>query len=278
MRIIYFLIISFFLPIAWSAPNAHSHDHGSYPLANAFRTGSDTDGKPLYLCLARLFNSTQPGKTWPGYGHCNVPYGGKEYVVDQFEVPSQSMFRKNYWSPYGGAAVTIGRDTNGNPLFLCQVDFKGSKQPGKTWPGYNHCNISYGGQEIITDSYRILATYGRNRQYHGHQQANVQSHNPQHHGHSSQANQQCLQGPFGNTACGYNCVKSINNVACAPAPDQQCVSDNFGHIACGYGCVKTPLKVACANHRGENCVINSFNEIACGRNCRIDGFNHIQCN
>ncbi|WBV67411.1 DUF3421 domain-containing protein [Legionella pneumophila] len=50
-----------------------------------------------------------------------------------------------------------GKDTNGNPLFVCQSNFNGSIQPGKTWPGYSHCNISYGGREIITDNYRILS-------------------------------------------------------------------------------------------------------------------------
>ncbi|WED42649.1 DUF3421 domain-containing protein [Legionella cardiaca] len=279
MRVIFFLALTLFLQTSWSNPNVHFHGRGNYPLANAFQVGLDTDGKPLFLCLARLANSTQPGKTWPGYNHCNVPYGGKEYILDQFEVPTQDIFRRNYWSDRGGLAVTVGRDTNGNPLFLCQAYFRGSKQPGKTWPGYNHCNISYGGQEIITDNYRILAEYERNGRHHGHQgqPINEPFHNSQYHGHPGQGNQQCLQGPFGNSACGYNCVKSINNVACASTPDQQCVSDNFGHIACGYGCVKTPLKIACAHQRGENCVINSFNEIACGRNCRVDRFNHMQC-
>ncbi|CEK09427.1 DUF3421 domain-containing protein [Legionella hackeliae] len=277
MRAFYFLIMLFFLKMTWALPNVHHHGHGTPPSTDALKVGVDTDGKPLFLCLGRLFNSTQPGKTWAGYNHCNVPYGGKEYIVDQFEVPSRQMFRKSYWST-SGLAITVGRDTNGNPLFLCQAYFRGSKQPGKTWPGYHRCNISYGGQEIITDNYRILTQYEENTHFHGHGEQQPNSYN-QHHGHPSQAiQQQCLQGPFGNTACGFNCITSINSVACASSPDQQCVSDNFGHIACGYGCVKTPLKVACASQRGENCIVNSFNEVRCGRGCRMDGFNHIQCN
>ncbi|KTD21014.1 Protein of uncharacterised function (DUF3421) [Legionella lansingensis] len=265
MRIIYILLIAFFMQASFAVGNIHRHGEDSYPLADALKTGVDTDGKPLFLCVARLFNSTQPGKTWSGYGHCNVPYGGKEYVIDQFEIPSKDMFRRVYWSNNPGEALTIGRDTNGNPLFLCQTYFKGSRQPGKTWPGYNHCNISYAGQEIITNNYQILVEAGRGSLHHGHNgqyhRHNEQS-NSQYHGHPSQTNQQCLQGPF-NQACGYNCIRSINNVACAASPDQQCVSDNFGHIACGYGCVRTPFKVACASHRGERCVIDRFNTIHC---------------
>lgn len=276
MRTLCFLIMAFLLQSGWSTSNVHYHNEGGYSLENAFRTGVDTDNKPLFLCLAKLFGSLQPGKTWAGYGHCNVPYGGKEYVVDQFEIPSRETFRRIFWSVDGGAAISVGRDTNGNPLFLCQADFNGSKQPGKTWPGYNHCNISYGGQEIITDNYRVLAKYdqyAQNGQRHGYQQ----QYNKHYHD-NPQGNQQCLQGPFGKSACGYNCIQSINNVGCAALPDQQCVSDNFGRIACGYGCVKTPTKVACSSQRGENCISNQFNEIRCGRNCQLDNFNRIQCN
>lgn len=266
MRAFCALLLWFSLTPLWAAPyspasNVHQHPTQEQALATALRIGTDTDGKPLFLCLGRLLNSTQPGKTWSGYGHCNVPYGGKEYIVNDYQVPPASTFGHVFWQNGGGSPLQIGRDTNGNPLFLCQVYFKGSKQPGKTWPGYKHCNISYAGQEIITDNYRILGQDGGQAGY-------QPGPNP---------SQQCLTGPFGNKACGFNCIKSANNVACATSPDQRCVSDNFGRIACGYGCVQSPLKAACTDRRWKNCVINVFNEIRCGKNCRIDNFNTIQC-
>lgn len=134
----------------------HVHPQAISPLANALRTGIDTNGKPLYLCLGNLFNSTQPGKTWPGYGRCNVPYGGKEYVLNNYTIPNQQQFGRVQWAAGNVQPLVIGKDTNNNPLFLCQSNFNGSMQPGKTWPGYNHCNISYGGREIIMDNYQIL--------------------------------------------------------------------------------------------------------------------------
>nr|HAT8715086.1 DUF3421 domain-containing protein [Legionella jordanis] len=274
MRIVFALVVALFSHFSFAYNNVHHHDSGSYPLRGALQTGTDTNGRPLFLCMGRLFNSNQPGKTWPGYGRCNVPYGGKEYVVDQFEVPDKRMFGPVYWSNRGGLALTVGRDTNGNPLFVCQAYFRGSQQPGKTWPGYNHCNISYAGQEIITDNYRILAKADAQRNYQG---PRAELNNPNIHGHASQQTQQCLEGPFGDLACGFNCVRSVNAVACAASPDQQCVSDNFGHIACGYGCVKTPTRVACASRPNENCIVNGFNEIRCGRQCRLEGLNQIRC-
>lgn len=262
MRIFLFIITALFLQPIWANVN-HYHGHPSNSLANALMTGTDTNGNSLYLCVAKIFNSTQPGKTWEGYGRCNVPYGGKEYIVDRFEIPPRTLFNGAYWQDNPRLPLAVGRDTNGTPLFLCQAYFNGSKQPGKTWPGYNNCNISYAGREIITDNYQIFAADSR-------QGART-------HSHPDKMKEQCLSDSFGNQACGYNCLRSINQVACARSPDQHCVANNFGHISCGYGCVKSPLKVACANQPWQNCVINKFNEVRCGKNCRVNNFNQIQC-
>ncbi|WP_298623414.1 DUF3421 domain-containing protein [uncultured Legionella sp.] len=139
--------------------NPNIHRHRISPLTDAIRTGIDTNGAILYLCQAKLFNSVQPGKTWAGYDRCNVPYGGKEYVVDQFTIPNQHRLGRFNWVRDARGAIQIGRDTNGNPLFVCQADFHGGIQPGKTWPGYNHCNISYAGREIITDNYKVMSRH-----------------------------------------------------------------------------------------------------------------------
>ncbi|CDZ76531.1 hypothetical protein BN59_00801 [Legionella massiliensis] len=228
MRINYLLLLSslFFLPL-------YAGSYSTNSLAEAFRTGFDTDGKPLFLCIGKLFGSRQPGKTWQGYKRCNIPYGGKEYIVDHFEIPSRRQFHHSYWQRDIHLAVQIGQDTNGNRLFLCQTLFQGSRQPGKTWPGYNHCNISYGGREIITDNYSVL-TIPRDST------TRSQVHQP------TDVVAKCLHGNFGDKACGYNCVRSISRVACAKTPDEQCMADKFGRISCG-----------------RNCRIDQFNRVKC---------------
>lgn len=80
---------------------------------------------------------------------------------------------------------------------------------------------------------------------------------------------QC-KSSFGNEVCGYNCVKSNNNVQCASTPDQMCVAGKFGSTACGYGCAKSSKEVKCASRRRDNCVADNFGKIQCGRNCRIE--------
>ncbi|WBV62875.1 hypothetical protein PGH43_14055 [Legionella pneumophila 130b] len=59
-KLVYLLLMIFFLNPAWA--NTHYHQHPVSPLANALRTGTDTNGNALYLCRAKLFNSIQPGK------------------------------------------------------------------------------------------------------------------------------------------------------------------------------------------------------------------------
>ncbi|MDP1603603.1 MAG: DUF3421 domain-containing protein [Legionella sp.] len=159
MRFLSLIVFTAGLPLSCVAnTHAHMHGHSDNALGNALQIGNESNGKPLYLCIAKLFNSAQPGKTWEGYGQCNVPYGGKEYVLSDFRVPARQFFNKVSWQNNPGSPIVIGRDSNGSPLFLCQSFFQGSNQPGKTWPGYNHCNISFGGREIILNNYRILGT------------------------------------------------------------------------------------------------------------------------
>lgn len=162
MRVVIPLIVSLFIPPLF-ANTYHQHGSENNSLNQALKIGIDTNGKPLYLCIARMFNSTQPGKTWEGYGRCNVAYGGKEYIVTDFQLPSGKFFRNAFWQTSDRDGIVLGHDTNGRPLYVCQTLFKGSMQPGKTWPGYNRCNISYAGVEITMDNYKVLSQDHRGR-------------------------------------------------------------------------------------------------------------------
>lgn len=50
--------------------------------------------------------------------------------------------------------ATQGGFENGSPLYICRSTYGGATQPGKIVAG--HCNISYGGQEIVTQNFQIL--------------------------------------------------------------------------------------------------------------------------
>lgn len=243
---------------------SHWQASPGYIPPHAFQVGHESNGKPLYLCRVRIFGSLQAGKTWRGYDRCNVPYGGKEYIKANY-----SLFlwrgQKGHWQVFSGhmprRALEVGRDSDGKRLYLCQAPFNGGMQPGKTWRGYGKCNISFAGHEVIRSRFKVFVT--------GSKKGNPPK--------PSNAQRQCIKNAFGDVACGYHCVKSMNKIACASSPKEYCLSNRFGDVACGFNCISGPTKVRCAKRKRDVCVKNAFGEIRCGRYCRVDGFNTIRC-
>lgn len=203
-----------------------------------FVAGQDSNGAPFFLCRAYYSGSWVPGKTWPGYPNCNIPYGGREIIMHNFQVYYGQP--QGYWQHARGGAIpyhalVVGRDTNGNTLYLCHGRYANSIIPGKTWAGYSHCNVPYGGREVLLYNYAIYVT-GTHHWYRHH-----------HHHHHHYPARSCVSNSFGQHACGYNCVTSPTSVACASSPNENCVVDPFGNTRCGH-----------------DCRINQFQQIVCG--------------
>jgi hypothetical protein len=266
MKKLLVVLIGLFLSVncfaQWNMSVSFSGAWGS----RAFQVGRDTNGNPLYLCHGDIQSSTQPGKTWPNYNKCNVPFAGREVLLSNFQVyhghPRGHWQRSGDYLPH--AAMVVGHDVNGNTLYLCRAHYDGSVQPGKTWRGYGRCNIPYGGREIIMNDYEVYVL-GWHHWY------------PPHHRYHPRVPRQCVSGPFGARACGYHCLTTAATVRCAQSPSQECVSDTFGHIACGYHCARTPSGVQCASRYENNCIANAFGQIRCGYRCRVNNFNQIHC-
>lgn len=258
------LVLSFSVFASWGPAVS-----GQFLKRGLFQTGYEkSTGHTLYLCRARYQNSWQIGKTWLAYFHCNISMAGREIVTSHYQVfYGQPHGRWQHFSGYvPGNAMPLGRDTNGNTLFLCHGYYKGNLEPGKTWSGYNHCNIPYAGREVLLSDYAIFISDQRHHRHH---------YFPgRHHQH---AKRECVSNAFGNHACGYHCVQTLAGMQCASSPDQECVADAFGHIACGYNCAKSAGQVRCADHRYQNCVSNSFGNVQCGKNCRVNQAGSIIC-
>jgi uncharacterized protein DUF3421 len=67
------------------------------------------------------------------------------------------------WEPWNGQvppnAVAVGRDeVHGDLLFVCHAPHKGGVHPGKFFRG--HCNIGWGGSEVVLDSFEIMVQIG----------------------------------------------------------------------------------------------------------------------
>jgi hypothetical protein len=58
---------------------------GTIP-AGALPCGREADGQLLYACRARLQGGIHPGKIRPGFGGANIPWGGRECTVPEYEV------------------------------------------------------------------------------------------------------------------------------------------------------------------------------------------------
>ena len=197
----------------------------------AFKSGYERDGKALYLCRARVGISVTPGKTWRGYNKCNVPFSGKELLMNSYSIYSGHV-RGHWVRAFAGRvprhAWKVGADVNGTPLYLCRASYYGGLQPGKTWPGYAKCNITYNGREILMSSFSILVRQDRWRPEPAPIPGGIR---------------QCITGPLGNRVCGYNCVRSMNSVACAGRPDRYCQIIAPGEIRCGRICKNVPEKI-----------------------------------
>jgi hypothetical protein len=105
----------------------------------------------MYICRARIEGSVTPGK-WVK-GNCNIAFGGKELVMDRYQI----AYGNAIWQPYsstGYGLVPTGSDRDGTPLYSCRVHynpggFQGDlgNQPGKLLNGA--CRIPLGGAEIV---------------------------------------------------------------------------------------------------------------------------------
>jgi hypothetical protein len=196
------------------------HEFHGYIPSDAFRTGTDINGAPLYLCRGQLFGSTQPGKTWAGYNKCNVPYGGRSYYLQNAQI-FVNKHLQGYWVKGHGyipnGAMRVGTDTNGNPLFLCRAYYQGSVQPGKTWANYHACNIPFAGREIQRHSYSVFIVTDGARPWHhggrpnwgpGPQWPSMPTPPPIPQSH-------CVIGPNGQASCGNQCVvEASGKVVC----------------------------------------------------------------
>jgi hypothetical protein len=124
----------------------------------AVRGGHEADGQPLFVCSAFYNEGRHPGKIRPGFGGCNIPWGGREITVPDYEV---LVHERHYaWVPAenGGLArgAVPGGGEHGEFLFVCQAEFEGGAHPGKLRREFGGCNIPYGGKEITVRRYFVL--------------------------------------------------------------------------------------------------------------------------
>lgn len=108
------------------------------------------DKKSYFSCYAKVENALTLGKTWDSHNQCEIPFNGKSYKMDSFEVTKpEKYFEWRDASPANKRAMK-GTDTlNKKPLIVCRA--KGPDNvwhPGKTIGGSDTCYIAYGDSEL----------------------------------------------------------------------------------------------------------------------------------
>jgi len=73
---------------------------GAIPTA-ASPNGNDVDGAPLFVVRAVVGGSLQPGKIGPDFGGANIPFGGQELKVADYEV----LVNFGHWGVAAGGLV-----------------------------------------------------------------------------------------------------------------------------------------------------------------------------
>lgn len=129
----------------------------------AWAVGYEDDGAPLYLCQARYAGSVTPGKIRSDFNGCHISYNGREISQPRYRVfvnrggeqPNGFWVRRDDGS-VPPRAWRVGRDTDGQPLFLCRARIGNGLAPGKVRPGIYGCDVPYGGVERNFKRYEVF--------------------------------------------------------------------------------------------------------------------------
>ena len=112
-------------------------------------------GRTLFVCRTWFGGGLHPGKIVGS--NCNIGWGGKERVLNAYEVLVGDSARVRWVdASFGGIpdrAVSGGSEPGRPNLYVCRVQYNGW-QPGKI-VGEN-CNFGYGGDEKLSPTYQVL--------------------------------------------------------------------------------------------------------------------------
>lgn len=111
----------------------------------------------FYICRANYRGGVHPGKYLSG--NCNISWGGSEIIMQHYEILLSD--KPLIWIEESDGNIPnhaiAGGSENGNPLFICQADYKNGTHPGKII-GEN-CNFGWGGHEMMAPYYKVLANH-----------------------------------------------------------------------------------------------------------------------
>lgn len=127
-------------------------------LNKALIIGRDSNDQAFFLCRVSLSGALQIGTLSPKLQTCVFTNDGKVYAMSDFTIPDKKEFGLYTWSNNNEHVIKVGSAADGKPLYICQSNFNGRLLVGKTWPGYNHCNVVYKGRELIAELSSVFSS------------------------------------------------------------------------------------------------------------------------
>ncbi len=119
------------------------------------QSGGTADGNNMLVCNAVALGSKHPGKSWTGYGKCNIEHSGLEIPLP---VAGYLTANSRYsWTKTPTSKVIGGKDANAGDLYVCRGRYNGGTHPGKTWTNNNSCYIGWGGKSVVTTDFDYLS-------------------------------------------------------------------------------------------------------------------------
>ena len=75
------------LELSWTGARYSMNSISLYRMLQSdLVAGREANGDPLWACRARYEGGFHPGKVRPGFKGCNIPYGGREIAIDDFQL------------------------------------------------------------------------------------------------------------------------------------------------------------------------------------------------
>lgn len=125
----------------------------------AVRGGYESDGKSLFIARAQLDDYLTPGKIGHHLPGAHIPHDCKEMILEDYEVLVHPSSDEGYydWKPEKDGNVPEGAvATQGTVMYVGRYAHEGGLHPGKVFPEHKVCYISYGGEELHSDTYEVL--------------------------------------------------------------------------------------------------------------------------
>lgn len=123
----------------------------------ATKLGQEANGEPLYLARASYEGGVHLGKLRLDFGGVNIPYGGNEVTVADYEVfCGKAAWEHASDGQIPDGALKLGEEANGDPLFAARASYQDGVHIGKVRLDFRGANIPYGGKEVAVNPYEVL--------------------------------------------------------------------------------------------------------------------------